>query len=112
MNKHYLLPGKIFAATEPTEITTILGSCVSVAIYDNRKKIGGLNHYLLADGPAGATLSSRYGVTAIEELIQALIGRGGQVGDFSAKIYGGANVRQKKISKCSFRTGRKFLGTY
>lgn len=90
--KHYLLPGAYIATTEVMEISTILGSCVAVALYDPKTKISGLCHYLLArildmSGPIG-----RYGDQAIPMLFDEMVELGAQPRSIVAKVYGGANV--------------------
>src|SRR3972149_9955326 len=43
----YLPPGQLFASAERAAVSTILGSCVAVCLWDPILKIGGINHYLL-----------------------------------------------------------------
>ena len=43
----YLHPGQVFVSPDPTEVTTILGSCVAVCVFDPVLRLGGTNHYLL-----------------------------------------------------------------
>ena len=44
----YLLPGDIAFCQDGSMISTLLGSCVAVCLYDRRNKWGGMNHYMLA----------------------------------------------------------------
>jgi two-component system chemotaxis response regulator CheB len=90
--KIFLLPGKLDCAGEETLITTLLGSCVAVALHDPLTKIGGLNHYLLPEVIKGETPSPRYGIIAIPELIEEMEKRGADRFQLQAKIFGGANV--------------------
>lgn len=92
MNSHYLFPGKMAAFKEETIISTLLGSCVAVAIFDPTTRIGGLNHYLLATGFGSEVLNSRYGAFAIPALVDECVRLGANRGKLQAKIYGGANV--------------------
>ena len=48
--RHFLYPGQVFVTREPIVISTILGSCAAVCLWDRHKKAGGMNHYLLPDG--------------------------------------------------------------
>lgn len=89
---YYLFPGKLAAFKEETIISTLLGSCVAVAIHDPTTGIGGLNHYLLAEGPDGDRENARYGVYAISQLIEECVQLGASRNNLQAKIYGGANV--------------------
>ena len=73
MNKIYLLPGNLVVASEPTLISTILGSCVAVALYDASAKIGGLNHYLLAQVPKDEKPNARYAEYALPKLLEEML---------------------------------------
>ncbi|WP_415062241.1 chemotaxis protein CheB [Bdellovibrio sp.] len=92
MNTHYLFPGKIAAFKEETVISTLLGSCVAVALHDPTSKVGGLNHYLLPEGMPGERENMRYGVHAIPALIEECVRLGANRQKLQAKIYGGGNV--------------------
>lgn len=92
MNSHYLYPGKYAAFKDETIISTLLGSCVAVAIHDPTTGIGGLNHYLLPDGLPDERENSRYGEHAIPMLIEECIRLGANRNKLQAKIYGGGNV--------------------
>jgi chemotaxis protein CheD len=88
----YLHPGFVYASLEPTEATTILGSCVAVCLWDSRRRIGGANHFLLPRGGRGALASARFGDVAIRGLVDELGQLGSQAGDLQAKVFGGAAV--------------------
>jgi len=85
----YLHPGRSFVATAPTIVTTILGSCVSVCLWDEDARIGGLTHYLLPD-PIGPGDPARFGTTAILNLVDQLHCAG--AANFVAKIFGGSSM--------------------
>ena len=85
----YLHPGRSLVATEPTIVTTILGSCVSVCLWDESAHIGGLTHYLLPD-PIGPGDPARFGTTAIVDLVDHLHCIGAT--ELVAKIFGGASM--------------------
>ncbi len=82
---------------EPAELTTILGPCVAVCLYDRVRKMGGMNHFLLASG-GSARERSRYGDTSCEDLIQCLFASGSRPQDLEARIVGGANVGRTSIA--------------
>lgn len=92
MKSFYLYPGHLAAFKEETLVSTLLGSCVAVALYDPETKIGGLNHYLLPEPSASDKISPRYGTIAIAELINELKRLGANTSKLKAKIYGGGNV--------------------
>jgi two-component system chemotaxis response regulator CheB len=89
---HYLFPGKLAAFKEETIVSTLLGSCVAVALYDPMTKIGGINHYLLPELAENDVPSGRYGNAAIEMLIEEMVNLGASPSRLQAKVYGGGNV--------------------
>lgn len=101
----YLHPGQLHASVEPTAITTILGSCVTVCLWDARLRIGGMNHYLLPDGSESVG-RFRFGVAAIRGLIEGLTTHGSRRHDLQAKVFGGACVMEA-FSKVSHHVGQR-----
>jgi len=90
-------PGEFAVTAEPDHLLgTLLGSCVAACICDPTRGIGGLNHFLLpSTGYAGQTSApeaSRYGVYAMEMLINALLKSGADKNRLRAKLFGGANL--------------------
>jgi len=86
----YLHAGQLYAANEPTEIITILGSCVSVCMYDTACGVGGMNHFMLPN--ESLTVSPRYVRHAMDMLLQQLIAFGAKRSRLEAKLCGGASV--------------------
>jgi chemotaxis protein CheD len=90
-----VLPGRHAVIDEPELcVTTLLGSCVAACIRDVTRGVGGLNHFLLPgeDRDGSASRSTRYGVHAMEVLINDILKRGGRKDSLEAKVFGGANV--------------------
>jgi chemotaxis protein CheD len=87
----YLHAGQLHAATVPTAITTVLGSCVSVCLYDPVRKVGGMNHYLLPLH-VEREQSLRFGTIAVPALVDAVVKAGGGRTSLVAKVFGGASV--------------------
>ncbi|MEL6639794.1 MAG: chemotaxis protein CheD [Pseudomonadota bacterium] len=73
-------------------MSTVLGSCVAVCMYDPDAGVGGMNHFLLAgtSGPRSGDL--RYGVNAMELLINNLLRAGAERHKLQAKLFGGARM--------------------
>jgi len=84
--------GDVHAAQEPTRLTTLLGSCIAVCLYDPVRAVGGMNHFMLPHGRMGAGESARFGVHAMERLLIALLDLGGARRRLAAKVFGGAHV--------------------
>ena len=92
-----VFPGEFYTTNKSDEVlVTILGSCVSACIRDPRLGIGGMNHFMLAEGEAqswgGDSKSTRYGNFAMEKLVNELIKAGASRNSLEIKVFGGGNV--------------------
>lgn len=87
-----VLPGEYFVSGEPVVVLTTLGSCVAACLYDRHTGMGGLNHFMLPDGDSNGSASGRFGVFAMELLINELLKRGVRRESLEAKIFGGGQV--------------------
>ena len=91
-----IMPGEYYATARDMLLVTVLGSCVCACIRDKVSGIGGMNHFMLPDSgqdqndPLGE--SARYGVYAMEILINQLLKMGAQRGNFEVKVFGGGAV--------------------
>ena len=103
--KVYLHPGQLYASCESTKVTTILGSCVALCLWDPTKRIGGINHFLLPAGGTDMLSSGRFGSVAIPDLIKRVLRLGANPKMLQAKLFGGANVVE------AFRDRENHLGT-
>jgi chemotaxis protein CheD len=88
----FLHPGQIVASTEPCTISTIVGSCVAVCLFDPVRRAGGSNHYMLPDAGEPGVASARFGDVATEELLRRMLAIGCRRRDLQAKIFGGASL--------------------
>jgi chemotaxis protein CheD len=88
----YVHPGQIAVSVEPVALSTILGSCVAVCLWDWRRGWGGMNHFLLPEQHARTSASPRYGDTALKMLLNRLSALGSEPDDLQAKVFGGASV--------------------
>ena len=91
-----ILPGEYFVTQRDLVIVTVLGSCVSVCLRDRLNGIGGMNHFMLPGSTDGGispiSASARYGVYAMELLINHLLKLGARRNCFEAKVFGGGSV--------------------
>jgi chemotaxis protein CheD len=90
--KEFLYPGQSFVSASPAMVTTILGPCVAVYLWNPKLGAGALNHFLLPHGRPGISDPYRFGDLAVPLLIKDLLALGGQRSDLQAKIFGGAYV--------------------
>ena len=68
----YLYPGELIATSDPSVISTVLGSCVSVCLLDPVTKSGGANHFLLPHLTRGDGSSWR-AETSVSRLASSLL---------------------------------------
>ena len=91
-----ILPGEFYATGREMVLVTVLGSCVCACIRDKVSGIGGMNHFMLPESgqdrgnPLGD--SARYGIYAMEVLINQLLKMGAKRSNFEAKAFGGGSV--------------------
>ena len=90
--KHYLYPAALYVSIYPTIVSTLLGSCVAVCLYDPVRKFGGINHYMLPFWNGEGLSSPKYGNIAIRMLIDKMIKQGSSKKNMIAKVFGGAAV--------------------
>lgn len=92
----FLQAGQLLVGSTPLAISTILGSCVAVCLWDGEFGIGGMNHFLLPHRLDAASDSRierwRFGVGAIDGLVDELTSRGARLRRLRSKIFGGACV--------------------
>lgn len=94
ISSHYLYPSALHAPAVPCRVTTVLGSCVAVCLYDTKLKIGGINHYMLPLWNGDGLASPKFGNVAIEKLYKAMILNRCNSDNIIAKVFGGANQSQ------------------
>jgi chemotaxis protein CheD len=86
----YLHPGGLWADATPAVVTTVLGSCVAVCLWDPRTGLGGVNHYILPQG--GTAASARYGNHALPMLLARVLEIGAEKETLLACVFGGASI--------------------
>jgi chemotaxis protein CheD len=104
--KYFLYPSGLFLSKKPHHINTILGTCVSVCLWDQQLKIGGINHYMLPLWNGDGLASPKYGNIAIEKLIEKMENNGSHKKNMVAKIFGGKEENNQQRNNC-FRIGER-----
>lgn len=97
MRRVSIVQGENAIVVEPdVVVSTLLGSCVAACLYDPVAKVGGMNHFLLGEPGADHRVSAgdmqRYGVHAMELLINGMMARGAMRHRLRAHVYGGGNI--------------------
>ena len=88
--RQYLIPGKVFVASKPFAISTIVGSGVALCLWDSIRGLGGMNHFMLPEGPENNQNANRYASIANPALLQQMLDSGAEVKSLQAKIFGGS----------------------
>ncbi len=93
MDRILLLPGEYRICKQAEVIETLVGSCVSVCLYNRKTGDAAMNHFLQARpaGEAGRDIG-RYGSTATEAIVLALLKRDPAPTHYIAQVFGGAFV--------------------
>ena len=82
-------------------LSTLLGSCVAVCLFDPKMKIGGINHFMLPNMGRGGNkdvdslLSGDY---AMESLLNAMLNKGAKKAQLQAKAFGGGTIIETSLS--------------
>lgn len=109
---YFLKPGYILVPDGPTMISTVLGSCVAVCLFDGVRKTGGMNHFQLPSTRRQEEATARYGNVSTWALITMMIEGGSQVGNLEAQIFGGAfhpRTCLQNIGQENIRVARQVL---
>lgn len=91
-------PGEQYVSTGDEILTTLLGSCVAACLYDPVNQVAGMNHFLLANqrytknSPLITSESGRYGIHAMEMLINEMLKKGAMKRYLKAKAFGGGSI--------------------
>lgn len=95
-------PGEYHACQQKPIFSTILGSCVATCLWDPVHHVMGMNHFLLANTksqrqePLLFSEAGRYGIHAMELLINAMLKKGAERKYLQAKAFGGCNLIDSK----------------
>lgn len=94
-----VLPGEFYVSAQDEFVLTTLGSCVSACVWDPVAGVGGVNHFMLPEPVEGFEVdlkrpneATRYGIFAMEFLINGILQNGGKRARLRAKIAGGGRV--------------------
>ena len=112
LTNYFLEPGYIFLAINPTSISAVAGSSVSVSIYDRNRKVGGMNLFRFPYVREKDRATAEYGNVATITLIRMMLHDGSRIKDLEAQILGGAHnnkISPKNIGRDNIMAARKIL---
>ena len=99
-----LMPGELFCGKNPTVVTTVLGSCVSVTMLCRRLSLWAICHGVLPEGneddPPGCC---RYVDESIRRMSEWFERRGALRKEIEVKLFGGAEILMER------RDGSRFV---
>lgn len=94
---HHIYVGEFHIGKGKDIISTVLGSCIAICLFDKKVKVGGMIHYLLPE--SGSSILDKkqymYGDNLFDVLVSALKRRGAQKESMVAKIIGGSNIMDR-----------------
>ncbi len=99
MEKKFLLPGEFHSTKRPMLLSTLLGSCVSVCLYNKINGFAALNHFMLATGSAEDMKKDvgKYGVSSTTRIIRSLMTIDADSANYTAQIFGGGHVTKSHL---------------
>ncbi|HCL57979.1 MAG TPA: chemoreceptor glutamine deamidase CheD [Spirochaetia bacterium] len=111
-----LYPGEYFVSGDDVIISTVLGSCVSVCLFDPVSRIGGMNHFMLPQDveineKKIYTSKTQYGIFAMDMIINESLKKGASKKNLQAKLFGGLFDEESRfqVGKNNIDFARKYL---
>lgn len=95
------VPPGSWAIEREQPLSTLLGSCVTVCLFDPQARVGGINHFMLPNmkrSKHGEIDSLLAGDFAMEALLNALLQQGARKQRIQAKAFGGGTVINSELS--------------
>ncbi len=95
MKRKFLLPGEYVATTQPIQVVTVLGSCVSICLSNVATGAAAMNHFIYPsnhDEPVAAGDRGIYGSTANEQIIKSMLALDANPSRLTAQVFGGGSI--------------------
>lgn len=104
-HSEYLHPGQVIVAQEATKVTTVLGSCVALTLFDERLKIGGICHALLPTRSAAYSLGEKkdnnfnFVDASFLYMLQEFDRLGSERDNLQVKLFGGSGIMNGSLKQ-------------
>ncbi|MFT3966765.1 MAG: chemotaxis protein CheD [Sphingobium sp.] len=110
-----VMQGMVETSTDQDVVlTTVLGSCIAACLFDPIARVGGMNHFLLAE-PSSSQVNAdtHYGIYLMELLVNTMLKQGASKSRMKAHIYGGGNIHKnmQPIGQRNSELAERFLNT-
>ena len=96
--QYILYPGDYIAVTENYILTSVAGATVLVCLYDLKKRIGGMGHFIVPGtmGTKGiiADEIAKHGIQSMELLMGEIVKKGGDRRFLKAKLFGAGYIKE------------------
>lgn len=108
-----LQPGEYAVGAAGCWMRTVLGSCVSITLWNPQRRVGAMSHFLLAARSAAGKasvhgeLDARYGEEALELMLRGLQRAGVAPQECEAKVFGGGNMFPEQETPGALQVGRR-----
>ncbi len=117
MQRIILKIGDIVVSDEPARLETVLGSCVSVCLWDEKEKIGGMNHFMLPEMTRSTDKPTYCGSESIKILLNNMLMKGAVISHLKAKLFGGGRLikhfnQALDVGRENVRVAKKVLKEY
>ena len=86
----FLKPGELAVSEKPTLVSTVLGSCVAVTLYNRRRRYGAICHAMLPNGDDEN--SFKYVDGAFDHMLGRFALAGIEHHEIEVNLFGGADV--------------------
>ena len=112
----FLKPGEWILVDAPTNIKTILGSCVAITVRAPRLGLAAMTHCLLPNARdavewADEVAAPRYVDTAVQIVLDSFLCRGALTNELEVKLVGGADGLSQDLSRGQYSVGAKNVRT-
>lgn len=116
--EYYLKIAEMKIVKSPDTLKTVVGSCIALCLWDSTTSSGGMVHIMMPKSNGNkAEQKGKYADTAVETLLNEMIGQGCKQEAIVAKIAGGASmfyhknekIEEQHIGKKNSRIVKKIL---
>lgn len=92
-------------------VTYALGSCIGVTVYDRKRRIGGMGHFMLPQSSNATERAAQnpdmFVDTGFQHLLEQIMADCKNPRDMIIKVAGGANMLESSLREDRFRIGER-----
>ena len=110
--EYFLSPGYIYLSRDPSLISTVVGSGIAVAVWDDSMRYGGMNAFLYPSAEADVEHTPLYGEVSVNFLVRMFLEEGSKKKNLKAQLFGGASSGDRACTRFALKnvqTARRVL---